>query len=74
VQAYFPTTTTPAQVAIAWCVQQPGCTTVIPGARKVSQAEANAAAGDLPALPPELLDGLRDLYDRRLRQTIHHRW
>src|SRR3954463_12928094 len=36
---------TPAQAAIAWCAQQPGVTTVIPGARRREQALANAAAG-----------------------------
>src|SRR6478672_11263352 len=34
---------TPAQVALAWVVQQPGVTTVIPGARSVEQAHANAS-------------------------------
>src|SRR5687768_10586036 len=36
---------TPAQAAIAWIWQQPGVSTVIPGARNVDQARANAAAG-----------------------------
>ena len=36
---------TPAQAALAWVVQQPGVTTVIPGARSPEQARANAAAG-----------------------------
>ena len=65
---------TPAQAALAWVIQQPGVTTVIPGARSTEQARANAAAGELPALPPAFLDGVRDIYDRRLRDTIHPRW
>ena len=65
---------TPAQVALAWAAQQPGVTTVIPGARSVEQARANAAAGSLPALAPELLDGVRELYDRYFRAAIHDRW
>ena len=69
-----PSGATPAQVALAWVVQQPGVTTVIPGARNVDQARANAAAGALPALSTELLDGVRDLYDRYFREAIHHRW
>ncbi len=36
---------TPAQAAIAWLWQQPGVSTVIPGARSADQARANAAAG-----------------------------
>jgi len=69
-----PAGATPAQVAIAWAAQQPGVTTVIPGARNLDQARANAAAGDLPALSPALLDGVRAIYDNHLRASIHPRW
>lgn len=65
---------TPAQVAIAWACQQPGVTTVIPGARNVAQARANAAAGSVAPLPSELLEGIRALYDSRIRAQVHGRW
>lgn len=70
----LPGDVTPAQAAIAWCVAQPGCTTVIPGARSADQARANAAAGRLGILPEEFLDGVRRLYDERLRPVVHDRW
>jgi len=69
-----PAGATPAQVAIAWAAQQPGVTTVIPGARNLDQARANAAAGELPALSPALLDGVQAIYDNHLRASIHPRW
>ena len=65
---------TPAQAAIAWAWQQPGVTTVIPGARNVAQARANAAAGEVPDLPASFLEGVADLYDRRIRAQVHGRW
>ncbi|MEO7629070.1 MAG: aldo/keto reductase [Nocardioides sp.] len=65
---------TPAQVALAWVVQQPGVTTVIPGARNVSQASSNAAAGELGPLSPKLREGIRSLYDSRIRAQVHGRW
>lgn len=65
---------TPAQAAIAWCAQQPGVSTVIPGARNLDQARSNAAAGSLGALPPAFLDAVRGIYDARLRAAIHPRW
>ncbi|HEX5918616.1 MAG TPA: aldo/keto reductase [Nocardioides sp.] len=65
---------TPAQAALAWIWQQPGVSTVIPGARNVSQAEANAAAGLVGELPASFLDGVRDLYNRRIREQVHGRW
>jgi aryl-alcohol dehydrogenase-like predicted oxidoreductase len=72
--AKLPFEATPAQAALAWVAQQPGVTTVIPGARTVAQAKANAAAGELPPLGDEFVDGVRDLYDRELRAQIHDRW
>lgn len=65
---------TPAQAAIAWVVQQPGVTTVIPGARNADQARSNAAAGMLGPLDPEFLDGVRQIYDEHFRASVHPRW
>ena len=65
---------TPAQAALRWLVEQPGVTTVIPGARNRAQAEANAAAAGVGPLPTAFHEGVRRLYDDRLRETIHPRW
>ncbi|MFL6053690.1 MAG: aldo/keto reductase [Actinoallomurus sp.] len=65
---------TPAQTALRWIIQQPGVTTVIPGARNADQVRANAAAAHVPALPEATLDAVRDLYDRRIRPQVHDRW
>lgn len=62
---------------LAWIASQPGITTVIPGARNLAQAQANAAAA-------ALIDGGFDLdafdaavhetYDDLLRAQIHPLW
>jgi aryl-alcohol dehydrogenase-like predicted oxidoreductase len=65
---------TPAQAAIAWVWQQPGVSTVIPGARNVDQARANAAAGQADDLPDELLDGVGRIYPRYLADSLQSRW
>jgi aryl-alcohol dehydrogenase-like predicted oxidoreductase len=70
----LPFEATPAQVALAWVAQQEGVTTVIPGARTVDQAEANAAAAELPPLGEDFLAGVRELYDRELRAQVHDHW
>ncbi|HEU4466977.1 MAG TPA: aldo/keto reductase [Agromyces sp.] len=64
---------TPAQVALAWIARQSGVSTVIPGARNPEQARANAAAGSLE-LPDSFDAAVRDLYDREIRSSVHHRW
>lgn len=64
----------PAAAALAWLAQLPGVSTVIPGARSVAQAEGNAAAGSVASLGPEFTAAVRDLYDRRIRASVHDRW
>ncbi|MET7370245.1 aldo/keto reductase [Streptomyces sp. NPDC005566] len=65
---------TSAQTALRWIIQQPGVTSVIPGARSVAQARTNAAAAALAPLPLSTLDAVRELYDRRIRAEVHARW
>jgi len=64
----------PATAALAWVAQLPGVSSVIPGARNVAQAEANAAAGAVAELPASFTASIRELYDRRFRAAIHSRW
>jgi len=45
---------TPAQVVIAWTLQQPGITFALCGARNPAQARENAAAGRLRLAPAEV--------------------
>jgi len=72
--ALVPAGTVPAQAALRWVIQQPGVTTVIPGARNPDQAQQNAVAAGLPALTDEELRGIEDIYDRRFRAQVHDRW
>jgi aryl-alcohol dehydrogenase-like predicted oxidoreductase len=72
--AKLPFEATPAQAALAWIAQHPAVSTVIPGARSVKQAQANAAAGELPALGDEFMNAVAALYDREIKASVHDRW
>jgi aryl-alcohol dehydrogenase-like predicted oxidoreductase len=65
---------TAAQAAITWVWQQAGVSTVIPGARNEDQARSNAAAGEARNLGVEFMDGVREIYDARVKELVHHRW
>jgi aryl-alcohol dehydrogenase-like predicted oxidoreductase len=65
---------TPAQFALRWILDQPGVSTVIPGARNPEQARANAAAADQEPVDRDRLAALEAIYDRAIRQHVHHRW
>ena len=72
--ALAPPGATPAQTALRWVIQQPGVTTVIPGARNASQARQNSAAAGLPPLNQPALDAIENLYDKYFRAQVHSRW
>jgi aryl-alcohol dehydrogenase-like predicted oxidoreductase len=63
-----------AQAALRWVIQQPGVTTVIPGARNTGQARQNAAAASLPPLSADAQARIENLYDKYFRTEIHARW
>jgi len=63
-----------AAFALRWVIDQPGVTTVIPGARNVEQVRGNVAAADLPPLTEGQLADLERLYDERIRASVHDRW
>ncbi len=63
-----------AQFALAWILQSPAVSVVIPGARNEAQAKANAAASELSAIPDETLAALADVYERLIKVHVHQKW
>jgi aryl-alcohol dehydrogenase-like predicted oxidoreductase len=63
-----------AQFALRWVIDQEGVSTVIPGARNVEQVVQNVSAASRPPLRQEQVDGVRDVYDRLIREHVHDRW
>ncbi|MCU1561066.1 aldo/keto reductase [Mycetocola sp.] len=72
--SFVPEGRTPAQAALAWVTQQDGVTSVIPGARSIAQAQANAAAGTAGPLPQQYLDAVVNIYEADIKATVHNRW
>jgi len=63
-----------AQFALRWVIDQPGVSTVIPGARRPDQVRSNAAAAGSAPLTADQQAGVREVYDRLIRPHVHHRW
>jgi aryl-alcohol dehydrogenase-like predicted oxidoreductase len=63
-----------AQFALRWVIDQAGVSTVIPGARNAEQATRNAASAEQAPLRADQLQGVRDVYDRLIREHVHARW
>jgi aryl-alcohol dehydrogenase-like predicted oxidoreductase len=69
-----PPGSTMAQLALRWILMHDTVTCAIPGAKRVAQAEQNAAAADLPPLSDAVMVKIRRLYDDRVRQHVHQYW
>jgi aryl-alcohol dehydrogenase-like predicted oxidoreductase len=69
-----PSGMTMAQFALRWILMFDAVACAIPGAKNTKQAQDNAAAADLPAITPALMDAVRGIYDRRVRQLVQSKW
>lgn len=74
IAAIVPSGWTMAQLALRWILMFDAVTCAIPGAKRPSQVEENVRAADLPPLPSATMQQLHDLYDRRIRELVHHYW
>lgn len=73
VAALTPEGWTTSQLALRWLTQS-GVTAAIPGARTVEQAGLNAAVGELPGLPDDVMAELARIYHDSIREHVHARW
>jgi aryl-alcohol dehydrogenase-like predicted oxidoreductase len=69
-----PPGTTMAQFALRWILMFNAISCAIPGAKTPAQAEDNVRAADLMPFSDETMAKLKVIYDRRIRQLVHHYW
>ncbi len=62
------------QFALKWILRFEGITCAMPGAKRPSQVEENAAASDLPSLGESTMDTARQVYERLIKPQVHYRW
>ena len=60
--------------ALRWILMNDAVSVVIPGASKVEQLYSNVRAAEMPALTKEQMDGVKAVYDRYLRESVHKDW
>jgi len=73
-EAVKPEGLTMAQFALRWILIHDAVSCAIPGAKRPDQAAENAQAADAPPLSDDTMDAVRDIYDRHIREQVHHRW
>jgi aryl-alcohol dehydrogenase-like predicted oxidoreductase len=62
------------QFALRWILMFDAVTCTIPGVRNSLQAEENFNAADMPPLSEEKMVQVRAIYDRYIRDLVHHYW
>jgi aryl-alcohol dehydrogenase-like predicted oxidoreductase len=68
---------TMAQFALRWILMNDAVTCAIPGAKNPTQVEDNVRAvppEGAPSLPDTTMAKIRKIYDRRIREQVHHCW
>ena len=73
-KALVPANATMAQFALRWILMFEAVSCVIPGAKRPSQAEDNVRASELSPFSEDVMEKVRDVYDRYIREQVHHRW
>jgi aryl-alcohol dehydrogenase-like predicted oxidoreductase len=65
---------TMAQFALRWILMFDAVSCVIPGAKRPSQAEDNVRATELTPLSDETMAKIKAIYEKYIREQVHHRW
>ena len=65
---------TMAQFALRWILMFDAVSLAIPGAKNPKQARENAAASELPPLDKNTMMKIEGIYNRYIREEVHHRW
>lgn len=74
IKTLVPAEATMAQFALRWILMFDAVTCVIPGAKNPSQAIDNVRAADLPPVRDAAMAEIRAIYDKYVREQVHHRW
>jgi aryl-alcohol dehydrogenase-like predicted oxidoreductase len=69
-----PPSATMAQLALRWILMFDAVTCTIPGAKHPSQAEDNIRAAELAPLADATMEQIRAIYNRHIREQVHHLW
>ena len=62
------------QFALRWILMFDAVTCAIPGVKRPAQADENFSAADLPPISDETMSKVRSIYDRSVKELVHHYW
>jgi aryl-alcohol dehydrogenase-like predicted oxidoreductase len=73
-RALVPQGWTMTQFALRWILMFDAVTCAIPSGKRPVQVQENCAAADLPALSNETMAHVREIYEARIKESVHQYW
>jgi aryl-alcohol dehydrogenase-like predicted oxidoreductase len=62
------------QLALKWILMYNEVSCVIPGAKSAKQVEENTSVSELADLSPETMRGIKAVYEKFIKPSVHQRW
>jgi aryl-alcohol dehydrogenase-like predicted oxidoreductase len=69
-----PNNMTLVQFALKWILMNDAVSCAIPGAKNINQVEQNISAAALNDLSEETMLKVKEIYDKYIKQQVHHLW
>jgi aryl-alcohol dehydrogenase-like predicted oxidoreductase len=73
-KALFPNVKNLAPIALRWILDFEEVSCIIPGASKVEHVTSNLSTYDFPALTAEQTSAMNDIYEKYIKNEVHHLW
>ncbi|CAC9976613.1 aldo/keto reductase [Flavobacterium panici] len=73
-KALFPETANLAPIALQWILSFNEISCIIPGASKESHVLSNLSVYNLPKLSSEKISEMNKIYEKYIKQDVHHLW
>lgn len=70
----FPGMSNLAPVALQWILQFQEVSCIIPGASTVAHVLSNLSVYEMEALSPAQIEGMNAIYDKFIKEKVHHLW
>jgi aryl-alcohol dehydrogenase-like predicted oxidoreductase len=74
IRELFPENRNLAPVALKWILMFEQVSCVIPGASRLEQLHSNLKATDLDDISPGQMEGVKRIYENRIKPLVHHLW
>ena len=70
----FPEVQNLAPIALQWILNFKEVSCIIPGASTQSHVVSNLSTLDLPALTPEKIAAMNEIYNHYIKKEVHNLW